>query len=174
MRVPFDPRLPLDGLTRRTFLACSGVAGAAAVLAGAAGCTWRDVQRQATENPLPAGTPVLVLVTLYGGNDGLNTLIPYADPAYAAARPGLAYTADEVLKLDDSFGLNPGLAGWQQLWQDQRLTDNTPRPVPSDIWQTGSPCAGHLGGWAGGSNPAEPRSPARPQHRPDPAGARGR
>lgn len=158
MRVPFDPRLPLDGLTRRTFLACSGVAGAAAVLAGAAGCTWRDVQRQATENPLPAGTPVLVLVTLYGGNDGLNTLIPYADPAYAAARPGLAYTADEVLKLDDSFGLNPGLAGWQQLWQDQRLAIvrgvGYPKPDRShfrsmDIWQTGSPDAPATSGWLG-------------------------
>ncbi len=158
MRAPYDPRLPLDGLTRRTFLACSGVAGASAVLAGAAGCSWRDVQRQAAENPLPPGAPVLVIVTLYGGNDGLNTLVPYADPAYAAARPGLAYTADEVLKLDGSFGLNPGLAGWHQLWQDKKLAIvrgvGYPKPNRShfasmDIWQTASPDAPATSGWIG-------------------------
>ena len=97
MRVPYDPRLPLDGLNRRTFLTCSGVAAAGAILAGAAGCSWQDVQRQASQNPLPPGSPVLVLVTLYGGNDGLNTLVPYTDSAYHAARPGLAYEAGEVL-----------------------------------------------------------------------------
>ncbi len=158
MRAPYDPRLPLDGLTRRTFLACSGVAGASAILAGAAGCTWLDVRRQAAENPLPTGTPVLVLVTLYGGNDGLNTLVPYADPAYAAARPGLAYHADEVLKLDDSFGLNPGLEGWHQLWQEQKLSIvrgvGYPKPNRShfasmDIWQTGSPDSPATSGWIG-------------------------
>ena len=96
MKAPYDPRLPLDGLTRRTFLACSGVVGASAILAGAAACSWQDVRRRASENPLPSGAAVLVVVTLYGGNDGLNTVVPYADQAYQSARPGLAYTPDEV------------------------------------------------------------------------------
>ncbi len=158
MRVPYDPRLPLDGLTRRTFLACSGATGATAVLAGAAGCTWQDVKRQATENPLPTGTPVLVVITLYGGNDGLNTLVPYADKAYHDARPGLAYTADDVLKLDDTFGLNPGLEGWHRLWQDRKLAVvrgiGYPNPDRShfrsmDIWQTASPGTPATSGWIG-------------------------
>ena len=158
MRAPYDPRLPLDGLTRRTFLACSGVAGASAVLAGAAGCTWQDVTRQASENPLPASTPVLVIVTLYGGNDGLNTVVPYDDPAYTAARPGLAYRADEVLQLDGSFGLNPGLQGWHQLWQDQKLAivrgvgyqkPDRSHLASMDIWQTAAPGTPTTSGWLG-------------------------
>ena len=48
-----------------------------------------------------------MVVTLYGGNDGLATVVPYADPAYHDARPELAYTADQVLHLDDRLGLNP-------------------------------------------------------------------
>jgi len=73
MNAPYNPRLPLDGLNRRSFLRASGVVGATALLAGAAGCSWSDVTRAASQNPLPAGTPILVLVTMYGGNDWLNT-----------------------------------------------------------------------------------------------------
>ncbi len=47
---------------------------------------------------------MLVIVTLYGGNDGLNTVIPYADPAYHCARPELAYAEADVLHLDRRWG----------------------------------------------------------------------
>jgi len=52
---------------------------------------------------------VLVVVQLGGGNDGLNTVIPYADPAYGNARPKLGIRPDKVLHLNDSVGLNPVL-----------------------------------------------------------------
>ena len=84
----------------------------------------------------------LVLVTLYGGADGLNTVIPYADPAYAAARPELSYRPDQVLRLDDAFGLNPGLPGLHRLWGERRLAivrgaDVVPSPAPGDQLRAG-------------------------------------
>jgi uncharacterized protein (DUF1501 family) len=158
MRAPYDPRLPLDGLTRRGFLQASGVVGASALLAGAAGCSWSDVKRAASQSPLPAGTPVLVLVTLYGGNDWLNTVIPVDDPAYHDARPGMSYTHDAVLALDPVSGLNPGLKNMSALWSSQKLAImrgvGYPKPDRShfrsmDIWQTGSPSSPVTTGWLG-------------------------
>lgn len=52
----------------------------------------------------------LIVVDLRGGNDGLDTVIPYADPAYLGLRPNLGVPAEEVLPLDDEVGLNPALA----------------------------------------------------------------
>jgi uncharacterized protein (DUF1501 family) len=169
MRAPYDPRLPLDGLTRRGFLQASGVVGATALLAGTAGCSWNDVKVAASRSPLPAATPVLVLVTMYGGNDWLNTVIPVDDPAYHDARPGMSYTHDEVLALDPVSGLNPGLANMSSLWSLNKLAImrgvGYPNPDRShfrsmDIWQTGSPstpvATGWLGRWLDQTKDAEP------------------
>jgi len=52
---------------------------------------------------------VLVVIQLDGGNDGLNTVIPYADEDYARYRSELRIKKDEVLKLNDSIGLHPSL-----------------------------------------------------------------
>ncbi len=155
---PTRPDRPMDGLTRRTLLRASGVVGATALLAGAARVGWEDVMQRAASTPLTPGTPILVLVTMYGGNDGLNTVVPYADPAYHDARPGLAYPPEKVLHLDAELGLNPGLTGLAQLWQDRRLAVirgvGYPRPDHShfrsmDIWQTASPQTPVPSGWIG-------------------------
>src|SRR5579872_3512269 len=111
----------MDAMTRRAFLVASGVTGASALAAGSAFVTMRELHSRAASDPLPAGAKVLVIVTLYGGNDGLNTVIPYADPAYHDARPELAYTPAEVLKLDDTLGLNPAMTGMSALWQAKQL-----------------------------------------------------
>src|SRR5882724_3924160 len=105
-------------LNRRRFLAYSG-AGAVA-LAGA-GYGLDTLVSRARITPLAPGAGVLVLLTLYGGNDGLNTVIPAGDPAYQSARPELAYTESEVLSLGDGLGLNPGLTGMKALWDNQHL-----------------------------------------------------
>jgi hypothetical protein len=85
---------------------------------------------------------VLVVVTLYGGNDGLNTVIPAQDPAYQSARAGLAYAADEVLDLGEGLGLNPGMAGLHGLWAGNQLaivrgvgypTGSQPLPVDGHL-----------------------------------------
>ncbi|HEX2904928.1 MAG TPA: DUF1501 domain-containing protein [Jatrophihabitans sp.] len=145
-------------LTRRNFLIASGGAGAAAIAAGATGVTWQQLMRSAASNPLPAGEQVLVVLTLYGGNDGLNTLVPYADAAYHSARPDLAYTPEEVQKLDGEFGLNPAMAGFAKLWQQHQLAIvrgvGYPEPDHShfrsmDIWQTAAPQSPVNTGWIG-------------------------
>jgi uncharacterized protein (DUF1501 family) len=145
----------MDTLTRRKFLIASGVTGAAALAAGAATVGWRDLTGA---DPLPTGTRVLVLVTLYGGNDGLGTVVPYTDPAYHDARPGLAYGEDEVLRLDDRLGLNPAMTGFKKLWDAGQLAvvRGVGYPTPDrshfrsmDIWQTGSPDRPATTGWIG-------------------------
>ncbi|MEO9180021.1 MAG: twin-arginine translocation signal domain-containing protein, partial [Acidimicrobiales bacterium] len=68
---------------RRQFLKYTGAVGAASI---AATLTASDVAQAASVAPLPVGTPILVIVTLYGGNDGLNTVVPYTDPTYIAQR----------------------------------------------------------------------------------------
>jgi uncharacterized protein (DUF1501 family) len=60
---------------------------------------------------------LLILIELKGGNDGLNTVIPYADPQYAMLRPRIAVARDQVLQLDESTGLNPALAPLMPLWK---------------------------------------------------------
>ncbi|HEY6746190.1 MAG TPA: DUF1501 domain-containing protein [Mycobacteriales bacterium] len=146
----------MNSLTRRKFLLASGVTGGVALAAGAGTIGWRDVADRAGTRPPDAG--VLVLVTLYGGNDGLGTLVPYSDGAYHDARPDLAYGADEVLALDDQLGLNPAMTGFKKLWDDGTLAIvrgvGYPRPDHShfrsmDIWQTGSPDHPAATGWIG-------------------------
>ena len=60
---------------------------------------------------------LLVLIELKGGNDGLNTVVPYADPTYYALRPKLAIARDAVVQLSDRAGLHPALAPLLPLWQ---------------------------------------------------------
>lgn len=63
----------------------------------------------------------LILVELKGGNDGLNTVIPYADPQYAALRPRIAIARDQVLQLDEATGLHPALSPLMPLWKAGEL-----------------------------------------------------
>ncbi len=146
----------MDTVTRRKFLIRSGVVGGAALAAGAGAYTLADILDTAGERPQAAQT--LVVVTLYGGNDGLNTVIPFADGAYQSARPDLAYAAGEVLRLDDATGLNPALKGLHGLYSQQRLAVvrgvGYPKPDRShfrsmDIWHTAQPERPGNTGWLG-------------------------
>jgi uncharacterized protein (DUF1501 family) len=91
------------------------------------------------------------------------------DPAYHDARPGMSYTHDEVLALDDVSGLNPGMKNLSSLWSSQKLAImrgvGYPNPDRShfrsmDIWQTGSPSSplstGWLGRWLDQAKDSEP------------------
>jgi uncharacterized protein (DUF1501 family) len=64
---------------------------------------------------------ILVVFELSGGNDGLNTVVPYADDTYYRLRPNLGIRPAKLRKLDDRFGFNPGLAGFERLWKDGQL-----------------------------------------------------
>src|SRR5271169_3900375 len=65
----------------------------------------------------PGKDNILVVLELTGGNDGLNTVIPYADDLYHKARPTLRQTKDVVVRLDDHVGLNSSMQGLRTLWQ---------------------------------------------------------
>ncbi|MEU4550652.1 DUF1501 domain-containing protein [Micromonospora violae] len=151
----------MDAVTRRRFLLASGVVGGSALVAGAAKLSLGGLLHTAGEASAREDhrkTPKLVIVTLYGGNDGLNTVIPYASRAYYAARPELAYEPERVLRLDDALGLNPMLKGLSSLWGEQRLAvvlgAGYPKPDRShfrsmDIWQSASPSGPTSSGWVG-------------------------
>lgn len=148
----------MDIVTRRRFLVASGVVGGTALVAGAGTYALTDLfDTRGWTGPLAdAGT--LVLITLYGGNDGLATVVPYADPAYGPARGELAYQPGQVLALDKSVGLSPALKGFKRLYDAGRLAIvqgvGYPKPDRShfrsmDIWQTAQPQRPGNTGWLG-------------------------
>lgn len=155
-------------LNRRQFLL--GAAGAAA--AGAAGLTvakhpWAASGSSSAATPGtkppststgPSGDRVLVVTTLYGGNDGLNTLIPYEAGQYLGGRADLGYKPEEVLVLGDGLGLHPNLKGLKGMWDAKTLAVvrgvGYPNPNRShfrsmDIWQTATPETAVVTGWLG-------------------------
>jgi len=104
------------------------------------------------------GNRILVVLELSGGNDGLNTLVPYADDAYYRLRPHIGIKADKVRKIDDRFGFNPGMAGFQKLYKDGKMAVvhgcGYAQPSFSHFtsmayWHTGAPNSGEEYGWVG-------------------------
>ena len=101
---------------------------------------------------------ILVAVQMSGGNDGLNTVIPFADPGYYQYRSSLAIPTSDILSLTDSIGLHPNLAGLKSLY-DQGLVAlvqgvGYPNPNRShfrsmDIWHTARPDIIERTGWLG-------------------------
>ena len=88
---------------------------------------------------------ILLIVQLGGGNDGLNTVVPYRDDEYRKQRPSLQISAKDVLKIDDHVGFNPALDGFAKLLEQHRLavvqSVGYPNPNRSHfesmaIWQT--------------------------------------
>lgn len=145
-------------MNRRKFLIAGAGVGAAGLLSGVAAVSLPDLLDAGRRRPMPEKSGILVIVTLYGGNDGINTVIPYADNAYHDARPDLAYAPGEVLPLDGQLGLNPALTGMAELWRRKRLAIvrgvGYPNPDRShfrsmDIWQTASPNDAVPTGWIG-------------------------
>jgi uncharacterized protein (DUF1501 family) len=142
-------------LSRRRFLQLAG----GALAAYSTTPMWLRLG-PAWAEPAPASGRKLVVLLLDGGNDGLNTLIPYGSSAYYAARPTLAYKPEEVLKLPDSsfVGLNPSLPTLARLYGERKVAVvqgvGYDRPDLShfasmDIWQTGSPTHAQSTGWLG-------------------------
>jgi uncharacterized protein (DUF1501 family) len=112
----------------------------------------------AITTPGSAGVRTLVVVNLQGGNDGLNTLVPYGDPSYYRVRPTINVPAGEVLRIDSELGLNPNLAGLKALYDAHRVAIlqgvHYPNPNLShfrstEIWQTAAPERIIETGWAG-------------------------
>ena len=132
-------------MDRREFLGAVGAATAVAIFPAAA-----FAQRSSYDR-------LLILVELKGGNDGLNTVVPYADHAYYALRPRLAIPRDTVLQLDQRAGLHPALEPLMGVWKGRELAivEGVGYPEPNlshfrsiEIWDTGSKSSEYLGeGW---------------------------
>jgi uncharacterized protein (DUF1501 family) len=125
-------------------------------------------------NSNQSGGRILVILELEGGNDGLNTVVPYADDEYYKARPGIAVAREAVLRLNDSLGLHPQMAGFRELFNDGMLAIMQGVGYPQqdrshfrsmDIWQSASlEAAAPDRGWLGRAldHAADPQSPDAP------------
>ena len=91
---------------------------------------------------------ILVVVQLSGGNDGLNTVIPYADDIYHNLRPAIHHETKTVLRIDDHIGLHPSLGGLRKLYDQgmMSIVQGVGYPNPNrshfrsmDIWQSAQP-----------------------------------
>jgi uncharacterized protein (DUF1501 family) len=114
--------------------------------------------------PIGANDGVLVTIMLYGGNDGLNTVVPYADSTYYTQRGNVAIAANQVLALDANVGLHPNLGFMKSLYDggDVAVVQGVGYPNPDlshftsmAVWMAGrfgnlAPSTGWIGRWLDG------------------------
>lgn len=136
--------------TRRSFLRSTALGGALSwTVPSFLATTFDQLHAEAADKATQAVTgkdaPILVVLQMAGGNDGLNTVVPFVNDHYLKARPKLGLKANDVLKLDDSLGLHPSLTGLKSLHDDGLLSVvqavGYPNPNRShfrstDIWMT--------------------------------------
>ncbi len=140
-------------INRRKFLTQSALASAATLIPGfLKGFPGLNVSSSSEEK-------VLIIIQLSGGNDGLNTVIPFRDDLYYSLRPGISLPEKDIIKIADSSGFNPVLKDMERLFKEGEMCilNNVGYPNPDrshframDIWQTGSESNEYLKtGWIG-------------------------
>jgi uncharacterized protein (DUF1501 family) len=101
---------------------------------------------------------ILVVLELSGGNDGLNTLIPYGDDAYYRLRPKIGIARKDVRPIDDHFGFSRGMAGFERLYKNGKLAivhgcgyenPSFSHFTSMAYWHTAAPNSGEQYGWVG-------------------------
>ena len=114
---------------------------------------------------------ILVVLELSGGNDGLNTLVPYGDDAYYKHRPNLGIPKNGLRVLDDHFGFSGGMAGFEHLYKEGRLAivhgcgyenPSFSHFTSMAYWHTAAPNSGEEYGWVG--RLADAMAPAAPRN----------
>ena len=144
------PQLSLK--TRREFLRTTALGSAVTwtiptFLAHTFSALQADAADKATQITTGRDGTILVVLQMAGGNDGLNTLVPYSNDHYARARSRLRIGAKEVLKINDAIGLHPELSGFKSLYDEGHLCAvqgiGYPNPNRShfrstEIWHTAS------------------------------------
>ena len=113
---------------------------------------------------------ILVVLELSGGNDGLNTVVPYGDDAYYRLRPQIGIRKEKLRKLDDHFGLNAGMVGMERLFKDGKLAivhgcgyadPSFSHFTSMAYWHTAAPNSGEQYGWVGRlADAMAPKAPA--------------
>src|SRR5215472_15919891 len=144
----------IGGMARRDFLR----AGFGSLAFGAFGALTRAPAWAQTAAHTAQKDRILVVVELSGGNDGLNTVVPYGDDAYYRARPRIGIKPARLRKLDDHFGFQYTMAGMERLYKDghMAIVHGVGYDQPSfshfssmAYWQTAAPNRGDLYGWVG-------------------------
>ncbi len=101
---------------------------------------------------------ILVVLELSGGNDGLNTLVPYGDDAYYKLRPNLGVPKNELRTIDNHFGFSGGMAGFERLYKEGKLAivhgcgyenPSFSHFTSMAYWHTAAPNSGEEYGWVG-------------------------
>jgi uncharacterized protein (DUF1501 family) len=148
----------MPSTSRRKFLtAVSGAVSAAGIVALAPRAPAFLLESAAWGADKSPGENVLVVVQLSGGNDGLNTVVPFSEEVYRRRRPSLALDAGSLLKIDSTIGLHPSLKGMANLLENRQLAIvqgvGYPNPNRShfesmDIWHTAQSNERKLG-WLG-------------------------
>jgi len=150
--------LSVNGLTRRDLLRaglCGLGVGAAGMYRAPSifGRAAEALAAQAADNGR-----ILVVLELSGGNDGLNTVAPYGDDAYYRLRPTIGLKAAGLRKIDDHFGFNRGMVGFERLFKDGKLAivhgcgyenPSFSHFTSMAYWQTAAPNSGEQYGWVG-------------------------
>jgi len=138
---------PHTNLTRRDLLQALGALGITAGLPIAS-------TRAATGGE----KRILVVVELSGANDGLNTLVPYTDDAYYRLRPNIGLRGDRLRKIDNRYGFNPSMSGFERLYKDGKMAIVHGCGYPQQplshfqsmaYWHTAVPNGGERFGWLG-------------------------
>lgn len=155
-------------LCRRSFLRRTFAAGGL-VAYGVTVPTFLARTARAAADSSAHADRILVVVQLTGGNDGLNTVIPFKDPEYVKLRPTLKIAPAQVRKINDEIGLHPAMSGLADLQQQQALcvVQGVGYPNPSqshfrsmDIWQAGSLDESLTEGWIGKALKQMPAAPS--------------
>ena len=132
---------------RRTVLGSSLAWTVPAFLANTFSALQADAADSATQITTGKDATILVVLQMAGGNDGINTVVPYANDFYHKARPTLGFGGEKVLKLNGEVGLHPAMAGFKELFDAGKLSViqgvGYPNPNRShfrstEIWQTAS------------------------------------
>lgn len=146
-------------VTRRKFLTTS--AASAAVISGGTQVPGMLLQAAAAPDRGDAADNVLIVLQLSGGNDGLNTVVPYGDDVYGRNRFDTRISTNAVRKIDDYLGFHPAMDGMHRLYRENQLTiiqgvgyanPNRSHFESMDIWHTARPDAaldGRQAGWLG-------------------------
>lgn len=138
-------------MDRRNFLKMSSLASTSLLMP--------NFLRAFSMNTLNFDGKILVVIQLSGGNDGLNTVVPFRNDDYYSLRPTLGIAESDVLKLNDGLGFNPALVGLKDIYDQGYLTiiNNVGYPNPDrshfrsmDIWHSGSGSSDYWpSGWLG-------------------------
>jgi uncharacterized protein (DUF1501 family) len=150
---------------RRRFLQWTGASAFAAL---STQLSLESLASAASSSPLPLTTPILVMVTLYGGNDGLNTVVPFTDPTYKSVRSNIALSSSQVLPFSDTLAFNAVMPSINTLYGQNKvaIVQGVSYPNPNlshfssmAIWQSASLTPDVTTGWIGRWLDIQPHNP---------------